>query len=123
MFRVSASGPAHTETGAAIGADTKAVGTGEFRRETAILAPVGSEGRRPLLCEGELGCQRSERTTELSDGLFNRELVSRRSLQDEQKLMAAKGERLVLVYEGLGAFDGRKDQACGGTASFPGPQK
>jgi hypothetical protein len=86
-----------------------------------VLVPVGSnEGDRYYV---DAKWQSSNAKTALCLAeVFNREIPSSRSLQDEQKLMQGRSERLVYWYSkewALGMAD--KIKACGGTASFPNP--
>ena len=80
-----------------------------------MLTPVGSSGGDRYYVQAHWD-PKNRRVT----GLFHRELASTLPLQDEQKLMADRSERLVFWYtkEWALSIAGEID-ACGGKASFP----
>jgi len=92
------------------------VQTGDKQR---VLRPVGSAGGDRYYVKANWD-PNNQRVVSCLTGLFQRELMSARSPQDEQKLMAGKSERLVFWYTKEWALSmADKIDACGAKASFP----
>ena len=84
-----------------------------------MLTPVGSAGGDRYYVKANWD-PKNQRVVSCLTDLFHRDLMSARSLQDEQKLMAGRSERLVFWYTKEWALSiADKIDACGGKASFP----
>jgi hypothetical protein len=84
-----------------------------------VLTPVGSAGGDRYYVKAQWD-PRNQTVVNCLTGVFNRELISTRSIDDERKLMAGRSERIVFWYTqewALGIAD--KIEACGGKATFP----
>jgi hypothetical protein len=84
-----------------------------------VLTPVGSAGGDRYYVKASWD-PHNRQAVECLSGLFNRELVSTRSLGDERKLMAGRSQRLVYGYTKDWALNiADQIEACSATASFP----
>jgi hypothetical protein len=84
-----------------------------------VLTPVGSETGDRYYVKANWD-PKNLKTTGCLTALFHQELISNRSLQEEEKLMAGKSERIAYWYTKewvLAMAD--KIRACGAKASFP----
>jgi hypothetical protein len=88
-----------------------------------ILAPVGSEGGDRYYVKANWD-PKDQKTAGCLTELFNKELISSRTLLEEQQMMSGRSERLVYWYTKDWALSmAEKIKACGGNASFPLPGK
>ena len=86
-----------------------------------ILMPVGSEGGDSYYVKANWD-PLNVTTVQCLTELFNREPLSKRSLQEEASLMTGRKERVVYWYTKDWALSmAGKIRACGAEASFPNP--
>lgn len=87
-----------------------------------ILSPVGSEGGDRYYVKADWE-PKEQKTVSCLTAMFNKELISKRSLQDEKKLMANRSSRLVYWYtKDWALMMADKIRTCGARASFPKPK-
>ncbi len=90
---------------------------------TQVLSPVGSEGGDRYYVQAQWD-PRDQKAVSCLTSVFNKELISNRTLQDEQKLMAGRNTRLVYWYTKDWALSmADKIRGCGAKATFPQPKR
>jgi hypothetical protein len=88
-----------------------------------VLVPVGSADGDRYYVSANWDAKNVNTKRCLAE-LFNREIPSTRSLQQEEKLMAGQSSRIVYWYTKEWALGmAEKVKGCGATASFPNPSQ